>query len=207
MMQEQVAPIAQYGLVAVSIVVIVLIGVVANAIIRRTLKKLSERQILVEPLHVMLRGITWWTIVIVVILMILQQAGVRVVGLWAGLLTVAGMVTIGFIAVWSVLSNILCAVLLIVFAPFRIGDDIEIIEATGGKGLRGKVVNLNILYTSIEEVTEEGTHEGVTYVPNNIFFQKTIRQWQGTHTTPLDANLFKESSSEAAPTPEARSSS
>jgi small-conductance mechanosensitive channel len=195
-MEAQASPLAQYGLTLISIAVIIVLGIVANAILRRFLSNLARRQYLSEPLHVMLHGISWWVVVIVVILMILQQAGVRVVGLWAGLLTVAGMVTIGFIAVWSVLSNILCALLLIVFAPFRIGDEIEIIEATGGKGLRGKVVSLNIMYTSIQELTDEGARDGITNVPNNIFFQKTIRQWQGANTTSLEANLFKESSSD-----------
>ena len=199
-MSVQIGQFTQYGILVVKIVVIVVLGVVAQNLLRRSLRKLVQKQLLSEPLHVMLRGVTWWAIWILVILMILQQLGVEVLGLWAGLLTVAGMVTIGFIAVWSVLSNILCALLLVIFSPFRIGDDIEIIEATGGNGLRGKVVNLNVLYTSLQEITDEGSREAVTHVPNNIFFQKTIRQWQGSSTTSLDAQLFKQADSDDAPT-------
>jgi small-conductance mechanosensitive channel len=191
-MSGQVGQLAQYGILVIKILVIVVLGLVAQGLVRRSLFKLAQKQLLTEPLHVMLRGIAWWTVLILVIMMILQQLGVQVLGLWAGLLTVAGMVTVGFIAVWSVLSNILCALLLVIFSPFRIGDDIEIIEATGGNGLRGKVVNLNVLYTSLQEITDEGLREAVTYVPNNIFFQKTIRQWQGSNTTSLDAQLFKQ---------------
>ena len=77
-----------------------------------------------------------------------------------------------------------------IFTPFRIGDEIEIIEATGGSGLRGKVVNLNILYTSLQEMAEDGGPNGVIHVPNNIFFQKAIRLWQGTQTTSLETALF-----------------
>ena len=199
-MTVQLVPLAQYGILALKIVVIVVLGLVAQNLIRRSLRRLAQKQFLTEPMHVMLRGIAWWAVLILVILMILQQLGVQVIGLWAGLLTVAGMVTIGFIAVWSVLSNILCALLLVIFAPFRIGDEIEIIEATGGAGLRGKVVNLNVLYTSLQEITDGGLRDGVTHVPNNIFFQKTIRQWQGTNTTSLDAQLFKQSDAPAAAT-------
>lgn len=199
------APLTHYGLIGVSIAVIVLLGILAHAIVRRTLHNLSRRQYLSDPLHIMLRGVLWWVIVVIVVLMSLQQAGVRVAGLWAGLLTIAGMVTIGFIAVWSVLSNILCALLLIVFAPFRIGDEIEIIEATGGKGLRGKVVNLNILYTSIQEENNQEAHDSITNIPNNIFFQKTIRQWPGSHTTSLDSTLFKQSAVEGHSSTDIRS--
>jgi small-conductance mechanosensitive channel len=204
-MSAQMAPIAQYGILAIKIIAIIALGFVAQKLIRRSLQKLVQKQFLTDPLHVMLHGITWWAILILVILMILQQLGVQVIGLWAGLLTVAGMITIGFIAVWSVLSNILCAVLLVILAPFRIGDEIEIIEATGGNGLRGKVVNLNILFTSLQEITDEGPREGVTHVPNNLFFQKTIRQWKGTNTTSLNAQLFQQSNVDA-PTAETRSS-
>ena len=205
-MSEQMAPIAQYGILAIKIIAIIILGVIAQNLIRRSLKKLAQKQFLTEPLHVMLRGIAWWAVLILVILMILQQLGVQVLGLWAGLLTVAGMVTIGFIAVWSVLSNILCAILLVILAPFRIGDEIEIIEATGGNGLRGKVVNLNILFTSLQEITDAGPREGVTHVPNNLFFQKTIRHWKGTNTTSLDAQLFQQSNADPIATAEGRSS-
>jgi len=205
-MSAEMAPMAQYGILAIKIVAIAVLGFLAQKLIRQSLNKLVQKQFLTEPLHVMLRGIAWWAVLILVILMILQQLGVQVIGLWAGLLTVAGMVTVGFIAVGSVLSNILCAVLLVILAPFRIGDEIEIIEATGGNGLRGKVVNLNILYTSLQEITDAGPRDAVTHVPNNIFFQKTVRQWQGANTTSLDAQLFKRSHTDHAPAAETRSS-
>ena len=37
------------------------------------------------------------------------------------------MVAIGFIAVWSILSNVLCSLMLIMHRSFRIGDDIEVV--------------------------------------------------------------------------------
>jgi small-conductance mechanosensitive channel len=201
-MESPMEHIVRYILIAVSIVGFIVLGMVARSLVRRSLRRLTDKRYLAEPVSKLLQGLAGWIIVIVVILLSLQQLGVHLLGLWAGLLTVAGMVTIGFIAVWSVLSNILCAILLIVFAPFRIGDEIEIIEATGGKGLRGKVVKLNILYTSLQEVTDEGVSDALTHVPNNIFFQKTLRQWQGTDTTSLEASLFESATSEGALAPE-----
>jgi small-conductance mechanosensitive channel len=189
MSQQQ---IVFYTLVLVSILVIIALGMLANFLVRRSLRQLVRRQYISEPLSLFLQGLVRWVIMVAVVLVALQQLGVRLIGIWAGLLTVAGMVAIGFIAVWSVLSNILCSVLLIIFAPFRIGDDIEIVEATGGKGLRGRVVNLNILYTSLQESPEGEADSGVTYVPNNIFFQKTLRRWRGTDTSSLDTSLFKQ---------------
>ena len=188
-----------YALTVLIIIVFLILGLVINTLTRRGLQRLAERHYLSEPLSRLFQGLLRWILVVVVILLSLQQVGVHLIGLWAGLLTVAGMVAIGFIAVWSVLSNILCSVLLIIFAPFRIGDEIEIIEATVGNGLRGTVVGLNVMYTILQEMTEAGTHTGATYVPNNIFFQKTVRQWSGQQTSSLEAALFHSPTVETEP--------
>jgi hypothetical protein len=54
--------------------------------------------------------------------------------------------TIGFVAQWSILSNAMYAVFLGFYAPFRVGDEIEIIEPSvddpgkggvGGRSIRG----------------------------------------------------------------------
>jgi len=199
-MSLQTPQMTHYIFVVASLLVIVVLGICALRLTRRSLRLLEEKGYLSEPVYVLLQGIARWVIIIVVVLLGFQQVGVRVMSLWTGLLTISAMVAVGFIAIWSVLSNLLCAVLLVIFAPFRIGDEIEIIEATGGSGLRGQVVNLNVLYTSLQEAGEEGVHNGVTHVPNNIFFQKTIRRWRGTQTTSLEATLFGRSDAEN-PTP------
>lgn len=195
-MSWQTPQMTQYIFVVASILVMVVLGICALRLTRRSLCLLEEKGYLSGPVYVLLRGGARWMIIIVVVLLGLQQVGVRVISLWTGLLTISAMVAVGCIAMWSVLSNLLCAVLLVIFAPFRIGDEIESIEATGGRGWRGKVVNLNVLYTSLQEVAEEDVHIGVTHVPNNIFFQKTIRLWRGTQTTSLEASLFGRSDAE-----------
>lgn len=85
-------------------------------------------------------------------------------------------VAVGFVAVWSVLSNLLCSILIVTFEPFAVGDDVEIIEPVGGTGLRGRVVTLSLLFTTLAETTDEGLTGALVQVPNNIFFQKTIRK-------------------------------
>ena len=190
-MAWQSSQIAQFIFIVASLLVIVGLGVAALRLSKRSLRHLEEQGHLSKTTHHLLQGVLRWVIVIASIVLGLQQVGVRVISLWTGLLTIAAMVAVGFIAMWSVLSNLLCALLLVIFAPFRIGDEIEIIEATGGSGLRGKVVDLNILYTTLQEVTEAGVHHGVTHVPNNIFFQKTVRLWQGAQTTSLETALFR----------------
>jgi small-conductance mechanosensitive channel len=197
-MSLQSPQVMRFAFIVASILVIVGLGLCAARLSRRSLRLLEADGYISESTRLVLQGVLRWGIIVAVILLSLQQAGVRVVSLWTGLLTLSAMVAVGFIAMWSVLSNLLCALLLVVFAPFRIGDEIEIIEATGGIGLRGKVVNLNVLYTSLQEVAESGIHAGVTHVPNNIFFQKTIRLWRGTRTTSLEGALFGKRDTERA---------
>ncbi|MBF0239716.1 MAG: mechanosensitive ion channel family protein, partial [SAR324 cluster bacterium] len=41
--------------------------------------------------------------------------------------------------------------MLLVVKPFRIGDEIEVIEPSStNAGIRGKVVDLNLIYTTLE---------------------------------------------------------
>ena len=176
-----------------SILAIILIGYVAYVLLRRVLNAMVENDYLPQPLQLVFQNAVRWIVLILIVLMCLQQTGIRIVAFWTGLVSVLTLIAVGFIAVWSVLSNILCSVLLVLFDLFRIGDEIEIIEATGGKGLRGRVVNLNVLYTSLQE-DDEGIRDGITHVPNNVFFQKTLRRWRGTHTRHLQTSLFRQPS-------------
>ena len=101
--------------------------------------------------------------------------------LWTMLGAVAALIAVGFVAVWSVLSNISCTVLILFFRPFEIGDELEF---TDPSGLRGKVVNLNFAYTTLRD--DEGR---LVQVPNNLFFQRIVKRRPaktGTDTTLVD---------------------
>jgi small-conductance mechanosensitive channel len=83
-------------------------------------------------------------------------------------------IAVGFFALWSVLSNIVCALLILVFRPFQVGDRIEVLEGSAPYP-QGKVLDLNLLFVTLEERTEEGTLVQVQ-VPNTLFFQKVVRR-------------------------------
>src|SRR5690606_16934527 len=87
-------------------------------------------------------------------------------------------------------SSTMCTILLLIFRPFEIGDEIELLEPTGTKGLRGKVVYLNFMFTTLEEAGDGGRSCRVL-VPNNVIFQKSIRRWPGARTERLDDHLMK----------------
>jgi small-conductance mechanosensitive channel len=86
------------------------------------------------------------------------------------------MVAIGFVASWSVISNVFCALLLILTRPFRLDDWIEF----PGEPAHGKVRELNLVYTILDD------EDGCTYrIPNSLFFQKVIRRRDSEHPIEL----------------------
>ena len=80
---------------------------------------------------------------------------------------VLAMVAIGFVAVWSILSNILATVVILIWRPFNVGERVEIMP----EGLEGQVVDLNFMYTILR--SDKGT---LVSVPNNLFAQRFIRR-------------------------------
>ena len=84
--------------------------------------------------------------------------------------------------------------MIILFTPFRIGDEIEITEVVAGVGLRGKVVDFRIMYTSILESGEiPEDDKALIRIPNNIFFQKAIKRWKGEERKSIERHLLDKS--------------
>jgi small-conductance mechanosensitive channel len=108
-----------------------------------------------------------WIITGATVVLLLGAFGFNLGGLWTTLTTVLAMVAIGFFAVWSVLSNWLCTLVILVTRPFDIGDEIEFT----GEPVRGHVVNLNFIFTTLR--TEDG---GMLQIPNNLFFQRVMKR-------------------------------
>ena len=116
------------------------------------------------------------------VILLLGEFDVPVAALWAVLSTLLAMVAIGFVAVWSVLSNAFCSVILLMFQPFRVGNRIEMPVS----GVAGKVVNFNMLFTTLQ--ADDGD---LIQLPNNTFFQQPVRCRRGDKTVSLDEQLFK----------------
>jgi small-conductance mechanosensitive channel len=111
-----------------------------------------------------------WIFVLVLTLLVLQEIGV-LQNVWSAFLAILAVIAVGFVAVWSVLSNALCTLLILVYKPFSIGDDI----ALPSDNLSGKVEDMNLMFTTL--VDEK---DGLVQIPNNQFFQKAICRKRGT---------------------------
>ena len=91
---------------------------------------------------------------------------------WTLLSAVLALVGVGFVAMWSVLSNMLCWLLLLIVQPFRVGDTVEIVGQTlQGQNLQGQVEDFNLFFTTLRD-----SQNALIQVPNNLFFQAAIRR-------------------------------
>jgi len=130
-----------------------------------------------RPLLFVFRG----TVIVLSLAVFVKDAfGLDLLPVLGGTLAVLGA---AFVAFWSVLSNISCTFLLLLFRPFSVGDFIEV----QGEGARGEVVDLNLLYTTLE--SEGGL---LMQVPNSLFFQKVISRRIGQHKRSLEDQLTEE---------------
>lgn len=157
-------------------------AVVAYFVILRGLKAVEAQRHLPAPLMVTLQRVVRWTISLGAVVLLLQSLGV-LQSVFTAVTGVFALVAIGFVAVWSVLSNTLCSLILLIARPFRVGDTLSFPPEDWG----GKVVNFNMLFTTLE--TEDG---GLLQVPNNIFFQRTVLRKKGRQQISLGDQLYRE---------------
>ncbi len=166
---------------ALPVAVIVVLGcILLNLLIGRSLTVLTQRTSLTEVDVIPVRKITRWVIAMVTFVLLLSVFGFHLSGLWAMLSTVFAMIAIGFVAVWSILSNISATALILLMRPFNIGDEIEL----QSEKIKGRVVDLNFFFTTLQ-IDENSSHQ----VPNNLFFQKVITRISHTGGPSLGQQL------------------
>lgn len=112
----------------------------------------------------------------------LERMGVSGAVLWTAFTGFATVGAVAFFAAWSVLSNLFCTLLIYITKSFRIGDTVELLEAGDKPGMKGRVVEINPVYTTLLESGDQ--QNGTTLqLPNSLFFQRVVRRWHGTAVT------------------------
>lgn len=114
-----------------------------------------------------LKGLLRLILVLVFALVSLKLSG-AIDELWAVVSATLAALAVAFVATWSLLSNLTAALILLTFRPFRIGDEVEVLE--GDKVLvSGKVLDLNLIFTTL------GDGEVAIRIPNNLLLQRVVR--------------------------------
>jgi len=177
-------------LLGLQILLILLVAYILQRLVVRGLSRLGSRYPLPPELLLPLRGGIRWFIIGSALIMVLERVGVSATVIWTAFSGFVAVAAVAFFAIWSVLSNLLCAVLIMTVGPFRLGDMVELVESFDKPIVKGRVIDINLLYTTLEESADSGTG-AIVQVPNSLFFQKVLRRWRGTEIQPPHHNAHE----------------
>ena len=164
--------------VVLHLTIILVVAWLLRRIARRLLARLGQHYTLPLPIEMAIKRLTNFLIWVGSALALLDAVGVSATVLWTAFTGFAAVGAVAFFAAWSVLSNIFCALLIFTTRPFRLGDLVEIVENGEKPGFRGRVVDINLIYTTMEE--SGGAYGGgnLVQIPNALFFQRALRRWK-----------------------------
>ncbi|MFT3763778.1 MAG: mechanosensitive ion channel family protein [Pseudoxanthomonas sp.] len=161
----------------VEVALILLAAWALRWLLRRLIARLARRHDLPTEVVVGARRVGGFIIFFGALLLALERFGVSGSVLWTAFTGFAAVAAVAFFAAWSVLTNVFCAFLIMITRPFRLRDHIELLENGEKPGLRGQVVDVNLIYVTLRESHPQGG-ESELRVPNSLFFQRATRRWQ-----------------------------
>lgn len=167
----------------VQITLVMLAAWLLHRIFKRLLRRASEHYQLPPELFVPIMAVVRWIILSGATLLALERLGVSATVLWSAFTGFATVGAVAFFAAWSVLSNLFCAFLIFTGRPFIVGDTIELLDNAEKPGALGKVVDINLLYTSLQDLTEHNAG-AIVQIPNALIFQRVVRRWRGDNEVP-----------------------
>ena len=162
----------------VQVVVVVLCALLLRWLLLRVVKRVAARYELPAEIVIIARRTIGFLVGFAALLLVLRVLGVSGAVLWGAFTGFATVAAVAFFALWSVLTNVFCALLILITRPFRLLDHIELVESGDKAGLRGRVIDMNLVYVTLEETHPAGG-ESVLRVPNSLFFQRATRRWRG----------------------------
>ncbi len=157
------------------VLMIVVAAWLLRTLMRSVIERIWVRYNLPPEMKVGARRVMSFIVYSAALLLVLERLGVSSSVLWSAFTGFAAVAAVAFFAAWSVLSNIFCAFLIFTTRLFRIHDHVELLENGETKGIKGQVVDINLVYTSLQEPSGQA----VLKVPNALFFQRTVRRWHG----------------------------
>jgi len=167
---ELIVPLGEAALILVA-------AWLLRLLLRKLLNRVCARYDLPQEMTIGARRLMGALIYVAATFLILQRLGVSASVLWTAITGFAAVAAVAFFAAWSVLSNIFCTFLIFTSRPFRLHDVIELLENGEKPGLKGRVVDINLIYTTLQETRPDGD-DTTLQIPNSQFFQRSIRRWR-----------------------------
>ncbi len=180
------------------IVLILVLAWALQRLLRRLLTSASAHYQLPAELLAPIKGLVRWTVLASAMLLVLERLGMSATVLWTAFTGFATVGAVAFFAAWSVLSNLFCALLIFTARPFRIGDTIELLDTAEKPGAKGRVVDINLLYTTLQEHSAAPGSASWLQIPNALIFQRVVRRFQGVPAPATTPSASVEPASEPA---------
>ncbi|MBN9408559.1 MAG: mechanosensitive ion channel family protein [Burkholderiales bacterium] len=159
------------------IVGILLAAWLLQYLVRRLLLRMAAHYQLPITMVQPIRNLVRWIVMGSAVLLAMERLGVSATVLWTGFTGFVAVAAVAFFAAWSVLSNLFCALLIFTVRPFRLDDTIELLDSGDKPGVKGRVVDINLVYTTLQDAHPE-SQGALLQIPNSLFFQKTLRRWR-----------------------------
>src|SRR5258708_32317966 len=103
----------------------------------------------------------------------LEIWGISLGGLWTLAVSAVTVVGVGFLATWTMVSNVTASFFIAIWKPFHLGDTVEVLP----ESLKGRAVDSNLMFVTVRE--DGGT---LVQIPNNMVFQQMVRVSGGDRT-------------------------
>ena len=165
------------------IALIVLVALLLQHLLLRLVRRASEHYQFPHELLLPIKTTVRWLIRGGAVLLMWERLGVSASVLWAAFTSFATVGAVAFFAAWSVLSNLFCSFLIFAVGPFRVGDYIELLDTAEKPGALGRVVDINLLYTTLEDLNA-AEPQTLLQIPNALIFQRVLRRWRAGGATP-----------------------
>jgi small-conductance mechanosensitive channel len=159
---------------------VIVAAIIAYSVVVRGINVAERLGRLPQSVAFALRKVLRWVAFLIAATVLLQVLGVSD-SVFPALAGVLALVAAGFVAFWSMLSNIFCAIVLLIARPFMLGDRLTFPSESN---LTGTVTDFDLLFTTLR--TDDGR---VLQIPNNLFFQKMFLRGDGETRKDLSQSL------------------
>jgi small-conductance mechanosensitive channel len=160
--------ISLIALLATAIIVIAAFALsrVIRRILPNSLRGVAARLDLPDETALTVTRVLTVVVWVIAAMLLLEIWGISVGGLWTLLVSAAAVIGVGFLATWTMVSNITASFFIAIWRPFRLGDTIEVLP----ENLKGRVIDSNLMFVVVRE-----SGGSVIQIPNNLFFQRMFR--------------------------------
>jgi small-conductance mechanosensitive channel len=147
-------------------IIAVVIGIIIWRIIESRISKFGkEKDIPQSSIHLM-RLIVRYILILVIIIAVAGIFGISLGNLWISISTIVLGSLIALFASWSLISNILATMIIMIWRPIEIGNKVTILP----ENISGELIDINMFFSKLK------TQEGDTIqIPNVSFVTKFIK--------------------------------